>query len=310
MRTTLITRCKAMEQDDPQEYLQASLNKGKQVIYYQRECYRRSYSCPNTWTATPSLRNVNVVKSDSIASDVDESDLASSQGGSTNSLTGGVDGGHTAKSAGDQQNLVSNEWGDDVFIPKSEASVSCKPTAEQPQLAAASCQPGSVFIDKKSQMVDGRGQLLAEDESLKGKPRSEVTSRIKEDVGKMKQQVEAKQGANDVLLVDSEVKNIAEEMVSNNDPPSKLKKGKLRPVDIKCVNVILKKCDKYIKEGLMKVLTDYVGEEKTTYIFIADSDKYLEILESLLESLSQLDNVVANIDVQPQEGSPTPGMNF
>ena len=58
-----------------------------------------------------------MVKSDSIASDVDESDLASSQGGSTNSLTGGVDGGHTAKSAGDQQNLVSNEWGDDVFIP-------------------------------------------------------------------------------------------------------------------------------------------------------------------------------------------------
>jgi len=42
------------EQGDPQDYVQASLsNKGTRVIYYQQECYKRSYSCPASRTATP-----------------------------------------------------------------------------------------------------------------------------------------------------------------------------------------------------------------------------------------------------------------
>ena len=64
----------------------------------------------------------SLVKSDSIASDVDESDLASSQGGSTNSLIGGVDSGHAAERAGDQPGLVSSEWEDDVFIPSKSSN--------------------------------------------------------------------------------------------------------------------------------------------------------------------------------------------
>jgi len=51
----------------------------------------------------------SLVKCDSVVSDVDESDVASSQGGSTASLIG-VDGGQS--SCG---NLVSSEWEDDVF---------------------------------------------------------------------------------------------------------------------------------------------------------------------------------------------------
>jgi len=177
---------------------------------------------------------------------VDESDLASSQGGSTNSLIGEVDGGHTAESAGDQPDLVSSDWEDDVFTPskciglycmfspmvftESEASVVCKPATEQPKLAASN-HPGigrslSVGSHEKAQIVDGRGQFkddsrqplkqlqdgVASNKPLKEVMSKQVVDEVKmkeEDDSKMKQLVKAKNLASDVkrLLGAGDVRN-------------------------------------------------------------------------------------------------------